>query len=56
MAIMIGSGTFITIFAPFLFDLLKDITDMQMAFLIFSSMLVFSLASTLLYRDSQGVN
>lgn len=53
MAIMIGSGTFITIFAPFLFDLLKDITDMQTTFLIFSCMLVFSLASTLLYRDTQ---
>lgn len=53
MAIMIGSGTFITMLAPFLFELLKNITDMQTTFLIFSSILVFSLVIMLLFKDSQ---
>lgn len=53
MAIMLGLGTFFTVFAPFLFDKLIGIVGMQKTMLLFASVLVVSLISMLLYKASR---
>lgn len=50
MAIMLGTGNLLALFAPFLFDTLKNIVGMQITFLLFASSLVFSLLSMLMFN------
>lgn len=52
MAIMFGAGNLTAFFAPFLFDALRKAFGMQITLLLFTSSLVFSLISMLLFNPS----
>lgn len=53
MAIMLGTGSLLAFFAPFLFETLKETAGMQMTLLLFALMSVPSLFSMLLFPSKR---